>query len=64
MLLVTVKHAGVIIDIQTTEFPNTWLETEGKRIRGQFPSARFEFLPLQASEPEVTKPTVKRAKAE
>ena len=46
MHLITVKHAGVIIHIATTEHPEMWLEVEAKRIREQFPSARFEVLNL------------------
>ncbi len=62
--LVVVKHAGVLIDLYLTEHPDVWAETEGKQIRQQFPSAKFAYLNLQASAPEATKPTVKRAKAE
>lgn len=61
MWLVVVKHAGVVINIDTTDRPDVWAETEGKQIRNQFPSARFEYLNL-ASAPEATKSAVKRAK--
>lgn len=68
MHLIAVKHAGVIIDIAITQHPDVWFETEGKRIRNQFPSAKFHVLDLKTeelrSEPEATKPTVKRGKAE
>lgn len=64
MWWVVVKHAGVVIDLCLTEHPDVFAATEGKRIREQFPSAKFEYLRPETSDPVNPKPVAKRTKAE
>lgn len=61
MYLITVKHAGVVLEVVATEDPETWHAAEGKNWRLQYSSCQIATMYLGSTQPEPTpEPTPKK----